>query len=460
MNQATCLTPCDDVGQAMFDLATDLFPICRSVTGPGVRETLARLQRIIPVEIHEVPTGTHVFDWRVPREWDIRDAFVKDEQGRRIIDFRQSNLHVVNGSIPIRRTMSWHELKPHLHTLPEHPSWIPYRTCFHTEDWGFCSSHEQFRQLEEFGDRSYEVCIDATLQDGSLTLGELYLPGTNADEILVSTHVCHPSLANDNLSGIAVATYFARILQERQRKFSYRFLFIPATIGAITWLSLNEQHLPRIKHGWVLSGVGDSGPLTYKKSRRGTSTVDQTFEYVLRQSNSPYTIQEFEPFGYDQRQYCSPGIDLPIGGLMRTPNGCYAEYHTSADNLDFLRPESLADSLAICLEVSAVLEGNEVYRSLNPKCEPCLGPRGLYHAFGSRADCGALQKAILWVLNLSDGSHSLLAIAQRANISFDLIREAADLLLQHQLLATANNTTFSFSHLGGTQENHYECCLL
>lgn len=444
----------------MHDLATELFPICRSVTGPGVRETLLRLRRIVPLEIREVPTGTRVFDWTVPREWAIRDAYVKDERGRRVIDFQSSNLHIINGSLPIHASMTWDELKPQLHTLPDRPRWVPYRTCFHTEDWGFCLSHEQFQRLDALGNRTYEVSIDATLQDGSLSFGEFFLPGQSADEILISTHICHPSLANDNLSGIAVATFFARIIQQRQRRHSYRFLFIPATIGAITWLSLNEQQVHRIKHGWILSVVGDSGQFTYKQTRRSHTPVDRAFEYVLRQSGEPFTVQPFEPLGYDQRQFCSPGFDLPIGCLMRTPNGCYPEYHTSADNLELIQAKSLAGSLRTCLAVSDVLEGDEIYRNLNPKCEPRLGPRGLYHSFGSRADRQLLQEAILWVLNFSDGEHSLLDIAERSAIRFETVREAADLLLQHELLVQAKSSSFSVSQPCVGNRNQHEHCVL
>ena len=425
------------VGQSMYDLAVELFPICRSVTGPGVRETLTRLQRIVPLEIREVATGTPVFDWTVPREWCIRDAYVQDQHGHRVIDFRKSNLHVVNGSVPVRATMSWQELKPRLHTLPEHPGWIPYRTCFHAEDWGFCLSHDDFQKLDRLGDCRYEVCIDSTLKDGSLTYGELLLPGQLDDEVLVSTHVCHPSLANDNLSGITVATYFARSLQRRVRRYSYRFLFIPATIGAISWLSLNESHVRRIRHGWVMSVVGDAGPFTYKKTRRGNAEIDRAFTHVLRHTGESFAVHDFEPFGYDQRQFCSPGFNLPIGCLMRSQNGCFPEYHTSGDDLNLIRPESLAGALNLCLAVSDVVEGNRVYRNLNPRCEPRLGPRGLYQAFGTHSDRQLLQKAVLWVLNLSDGEHSLLDIADRSAIRFALIREAAELLLQHNLLAEA-----------------------
>lgn len=419
----------------MHDLAAELFPIHRSITGPGVRTTLARLRELVPLSIHEVPTGTRVFDWEVPEEWTIRDAYIQDERGRRLVDFRQCNLHVVGGSRPIRARLRWQQLKPHLHTLPEHPQWIPYRTAFHADTWGFAVSHEQFQQFERSGDRQYEVCIDAALEPGSLTYGELLLPGETNEEVLFSTHVCHPSLANDGLSGMVVAVYLARHLAQcASRRYSYRFVFVPATIGAITWLALHEDILPRIRHGCVLSCCGDPGAFTYKKSRRGDAEIDRAFAHVLRHGGHPHRVLEFEPFGYDQRQYCSPGINLPVGNLMRTPNECYPQYHTSADDLTLIRPEALAETWRVCCEVCALLEGNRRYRNRFPKGEPRLGPRGLYHAFGSRPDRQTLQKAVLWVLNLSDGEHSLLDIARRAELPFSFVREAADLLLQSQLL--------------------------
>jgi aminopeptidase-like protein len=423
-----------DVGEAMHDLAADLFPICRSMTGDGVRQTLRRLEELVPLTIHEVPTGEKAFDWEVPREWNIRDAWIADQSGHRIIDFRASNLHVVAGSIPVRASMTWSELKPRLHTLPEHPDWIPYRTAHHREDWGFCLSRRQWEQLEDRGELRYDVVIDSTIKNGSLTYGEAVLPGETDEEMLISTHICHPSLANDNLSGIVVAGRLANELERLRRRYTYRFIFVPATIGAIVWLARNHETLSRIRHGLILSVVGDAGPSTYRRSRRGDAEIDRAFEHVLAHSGEPFTVLDFEPLGYDQRQYCSPGINLPMGCLMRTPNECYPEYHTSADNLDLIRPESLADSLNKCLAAIRVLEGNRAYRNLNPCCEPRLGPRGLYHAFGSGQGSRQLQQAVLWVLNLSDGGHDLLAIAERSNLPFDVIRRAAELLVEHHLL--------------------------
>jgi aminopeptidase-like protein len=422
----------------MYGLISELYPICRSITGNGVRETLARLRRFIPLEVHEVPSGTKVFDWTVPPEWNVRDAYVKNSQGQRVIDFRKSNLHVLNYSVPIREKMSLAALRPHLFTLPDHPDWIPYRTSYYKRNWGFCLTH---RQLLELGEDECEVCIDASLEAGHLTYGELYLPGETSDEILISTHVCHPSLANDNLSGIAVASFLAESISTSTGRYSYRFLFIPGTIGAITWLSMNDSTAHRIKHGLVLAGVGDAGPLSYKKSRRGDAEIDQVATHVLRHSSSKSQILEFSPYGYDERQYCSPGFNLAVGRLSRTPHGTFPEYHTSGDNLEFISARSLSESFSACLSIFSVLEKNATYVNTNPKCEPQLGERGLYLAMGGSTDSKASEMAMLWVLNLSDGNHSLLDIADRAQLPFEAISIAADTLKQHALLAPASPTT-------------------
>jgi aminopeptidase-like protein len=421
----------DNIGHEMHRLIAELYPICRSITGNGFRETLQAIHRYIPLEVVEVPTGTPVFDWIVPKEWNIRDAYIKNTRGERIVDFQESNLHVLNYSTPIRTKLSLAELRSHLFSLPEHPDWIPYRTSYYAERWGFCLSH---RQLLALPDDVYEVCIDSTLQDGHLTYGEFLLRGQSSDEVLISCHACHPSLANDNLSGIALATFLAQRLGESKSRYSYRFLFIPGTIGSITWLARNEANVANIQHGLVITCVGDAGRLTYKKSRRGDAEIDRAVAHVLKHSGQDHEILEFTPYGFDERQYCSPGFNLPVGCFMRTPNGCYPEYHTSADNLDFVKPASLADSFTKCLAALAVLEGNQAYVNLNPKCEPQLGKRGLYQTIGGQADARQFELAMLWVLNLSDGKHTLLQIAERSGLEFGLIRKAADTLVQHTLL--------------------------
>jgi aminopeptidase-like protein len=417
----------------VIDFIAVAYPICRSITGDGVRRTLAMIRERIPLEIREVPTGTAVFDWTVPKEWNIRDAWIKDPSGRKVVDFQDCNLHVLSYSVPVHAKLPLAELKKHLFTLPDKPDLIPYRTSYYKEAWGFCLRH---RTLEAFPEGEYEVLIDSTLADGSLTYGECLLPGDSEREVLLSTHVCHPSLCNDNLSGIAVMTELARELQARpRRRYSYRFLFIPGTIGSITWLALNEV---RIDHGLVAANLGDPGKFHYKKSRRGTAEIDRAVLSVLRSSGEPFGVEDFVPFGYDERQYCSPGFNLAVGSLTRTPYGRYSEYHTSADNLDFISPEALEGSLRTYLAVMDVLEGNRRYLNLNPKCEPQLGRRGLYRTIGGDESGRARELALLWVLNLSDGEHDLLDVAERSGLSFAAIREAADALLEAGLLEEAS----------------------
>jgi len=421
----------DGLGGEMFQLITELYPICRSITGDGVRQTLQRLQHYLPLTLHEVPTGTPVFDWTVPKEWNIRDAYIKTTQGMKIVDFKRCNLHVMSYSVPVQKRVSLEELKGHLFTLADHPEWIPYRTSYYRENWGFCLSHQQLQELRE---AEYEVYIDASLTDGHLTYGEFFLPGATADEVLLSCHVCHPSLCNDNLSGIALVTFLALTLSALSPRYSYRFLFIPGTIGSITWLSRNEAQVVHIRHGFVVSGVGDGGPFTYKKSRRGDAAIDRVFAHVLQHSGDDYVVIDFFPYGYDERQFCSPGFNLPIGCAMRTPHGRYPEYHTSADNLEFLNLACLVDSFRKCLSVVSVIEHDTVYVSLNPKCEPQLGKRGLYRAVGGQAEGAVDELAMLWVLNLSDGQHSLMDIAERAGCPFEAVKIAADALHTHGLL--------------------------
>jgi aminopeptidase-like protein len=427
--------------------ATELFPICRSITGNGLRATLRRIQTEVPMAIHEVPSGTEVLDWTIPKEWNIREAWIKNARGERVVDFRQSNLHVVNYSVPVRARLKLEELRSHLHSLPDSPDWIPYRTTYYKEDWGFCLTH---RRLQQFDDGDYEVCIDSTLAPGSLSYGELLIPGESEDEFLLSCHCCHPSLANDNLSGVVVAAALAKILSGRERppRYSYRFLFIPGTIGAIAWLARNEDQLSRIKHGLVLTCLGDAGNITYKKSRRGNAPIDLAVQQVLQDSGAPHRVIDFFPYGYDERQYCSPGFNLPVGCFMRSQHGTFPEYHTSADNLDFIKPKSLADSLAKLLRVVELVEAGSVKRearegaavnsrftfhasrflNLKPKGEPQLGKYGIYDVLD-----GDVMPA-LWMLNFSDGEHSLDDIAAKSRLPFDKLSRAADILLSRGLL--------------------------
>jgi aminopeptidase-like protein len=415
----------DQAGAAMHALVAELFPICRSITGDGVRESLRVLQQLVPLATFEVPSGTAVFDWVVPREWNVREAWVRGPAGDVVVDFRRSNLHLVSYSVPFRGRLPLDDLRRHLHSLPEQPARIPYRTTYYKEDWGFCLSQEQ---LDRLAPGEYEVLVDTTFTDGALTYGELVLRGATPDEVIVSAHCCHPSLCNDNLSGMAVAAWLARILRGLETRYTYRFLFAPATIGAITWLARNEEATRRVRHGLVLANAGDAGQITYKKSRRGNAEIDRAVALVLRRTGGRSSIREFSPYGYDERQFCSPGFDLAVGSLTRTPYGEYPEYHTSGDDLGFVKPAALADTLRCCLEVLEVLEGNHAYLNLNPKCEPQLGRRGLYGSIGGQSHSFADQMAILWVLNLSDGEHTLLDVAERSDLPFHKIRSAAHAL--------------------------------
>ena len=419
------------IGRELHEMIAQLYPICRSITGAGVRQTLDQIAEQIPLVVHEVPTGTRVFDWVVPKEWNIRDAYIKDPDGNKIVDFKKSNLHVVSYSVPVRKRISLAELRDHLHTLPDNPDWIPNRTSYYKETWGFCLSH---KTLEELKEGEYEVCIDSSLVDGQLTYGECILNGTRPDEVLISTHVCHPSLCNDNLSGIAITAFLARFLKTCSLSHTYRFLFIPTTIGSITWLARNESRVSRIKHGLVLTCLGAPGGFTYKKSRRGDAAVDRACHYVLKGTGQPFEVLDFTPNGGDERQYCSPAFNLPVGVLMRTAHGHFPQYHTSADNLEFVTVQALGDALDKVLSIIEILEADRPYLSTNPKCEPHLGKRGLWLSgdwpFGS-----AYQQPLLWVLNYSDGEHSLLDIAERSGLPFDSVKQAADVLVKCSLLA-------------------------
>jgi aminopeptidase-like protein len=415
----------------MMALIEELFPICRSITGNGIRQTLEILRRHIPLQVNEIPSGTAVLDWTVPPEWNIRDAYIASDDGTRVVDFAVNNLHIVQYSPPIDAVMSLAELRPHLHTLPDHPDWIPYRTSYYVKNWGFCLTH---RQLSSLADGFYRVMIDSDLAPGHLSYGELIIPGEIGDTVLLSCHICHPSLANDNLSAIAVTTKLASHLQTLRLRYTYRFLFIPGTIGSLTWLARNEDKVGNIVHGLVLSCLGDSGGITYKQTRRGNATIDRIVAHVLAHDEIPHRITPFVPYGYDERQYCSPGFDLPVGCLMRTPNGEYPEYHSSADNLSLLRPDSLAHSLAVLQRIVTVIEGDAVYRSRNPKGEPQLGRRGLYATMGGQREANYDQMALLWVLNLADGHHTLLDIAERAGFAFAPVRAATDALVAAGLL--------------------------
>ncbi len=421
-------------GEQLYEQLRELLPLPRSITGEGVRQTLAHVCRELPLDIVEVPTGSPALDWVVPKEWVVRQAWIAGPDGRRVVDFAVNPLHLLGYSTPIRARLTLQELRPHLHTMPDRPDWIPYRTSYYRETWGFCLPDRLARDLPE---GEYEVFVDTDLIDGSLTYGELLVPGDEAAEVLISTHTCHPAMANDNTSGIVLAAALAAWVRQSPRRYSYRFLFIPGTIGSLTWLERNAEAVDRISHGLVLTGLGDSGGFTYKRSRRGDAVIDRAVAQVLLDSGSDHRVVDFSPYGYDERQFCSPGYNLPVGRLGRAHHGEYPEYHTSADNLSFVSPAALAESLEVLKGVVDVIERDRLYISLNPRGEPQLGRRGLYRALGATMDSKAAEMALLWVLNLADGQHSLLDMAQRSGTSFAEIAGAADLLAEANLLVSS-----------------------
>lgn len=413
-----------------------LYPITRSITGDGLRQTLRILSQIAELELVEVPTGTQVLDWTVPQEWNIREAWIKGPGGEKVVEFADHGLHVVNYSEPVHTRLPLSELRERLHTLPDLPDVIPYRTAYYRRTWGFCLPH---RQAEALPDGEYEIFIDSSLEDGALTYGQLLLPGETDDEVLISTHTCHPWLANDNLSGALVTALLARHLSQQPRRHTFRFVFVPGTIGSITWLSQHEDEAERVRHGLVAAGLGDpAGRLNYKRTRRGNTVTDRAALRVLEDAGEPFDVQDFVPFGYDERQYNSPGFNLAVGSLTGRPYATYPEYHTSADDLGFVDSRRMLVALRRYLEIIEVFERNAAFVNTSPKGEPQLGRRGLYRSMGGGSEGRERELALLWVLNLSDGDHSLLDIAERADVAFSTIADAADALRDTGLLTAAD----------------------
>jgi len=410
-----------------------LYPIARSLTGDGVRETLQVLAESVPLQTVGVPSGTEVFDWTIGDEWNVRSAYIADASGRRVVDFAEHTLHLVGYSVPVHTRLSLAELRPHLHTLADHPDWVPYRTSYYHRDWGFCLTQ---RCLDSLAEGEYDVVVDTTLEPGELVYGELLVPGESDEEVIVTSHVCHPSLANDNLSGLTVAVELAAWIAARPHRYSYRFVFAPGTIGVLSWLYRNPEVLPRIRHGLVLTGLGGGGPLVWKRTRHGRRPVDVAASHVVRRLGGE--VRDYSPYGYDERQFNAVGFDLPVGRLTRTPHGEYPEYHTSADNLGFVADDELEESFAALTRIVDVLEGDATYVNLSPYGEPQLGARGLYPTMGGRAATDAVM-AMLWTLAYADGTTSLVEVADLADLDFHLIRRAADDLLGAGLLAPADS---------------------
>jgi aminopeptidase-like protein len=426
--------PAAATGASLHALVAELYPICRSITGDGLRQSLAILSRLVPLRLEEVPTGTPVFDWTIPREWRIRDAYIEMADGQRVLSLADSSLHVVSYSTPVDATMPLQQLRRHIHTRPSDPGLIPYRTSYYADNWGFCMTQTA---LDALPDGDYRVRIDSELFAGSLTYGEYLHRGASEEEVLLSAHACHPSLANDNCSGMAVLAHLASRMSGRRTRYSYRFIFAPGTIGAIAWLARNRDGVHRIRHGLVVAGVGDGGSPTYKRTRRGDAPIDRVMAHVLRHHTAGAQIRDFSPYGYDERQFCSPGFDLPVGLLQRSPFGEFREYHTSADNLDFVRPEQLAGSLSIIEDAIAILEQDRRLLNTQPFCEPQLGRRGLYAALGGDAEAARRNLAMLWLLNQSDGARNLLDIAERSGLQFGTLAAVAEVLEREGLLVAA-----------------------
>jgi len=407
-----------------------LYPIPRSLTGDGVRETLRVLGEAVPLATVSVPSGTEVFDWTIGDEWNVREAYVADSSGRRVADFADHTLHLVGYSEPVHTRLSLDELRPHLHTLPDHPDWIPYRTSYYHRDWGFCLTQ---RSLDALEDGEYDVVVDSSLGPGELVYGELLVPGESDEEVIVTSHVCHPALVNDNLSGLTVAVELATWVAPRRHRYSYRFVLAPGTIGVLTWLHRNPEAITRIRHGLVLTGLGGGGRLVWKRTRHGRRPVDVAAAHVVRRLGGE--VRDYSPYGYDERQFNAVGFDLPVGRLTRTPHGEYPEYHTSADDLDFVTDEELEESFVALTRIIDVLEGDATYVNLSPYGEPQLGARGLYPTMGGKAASDAVM-AMLWTLAYADGRTSLVEVADLADLDFGQIRCAADDLLRAGLIGS------------------------
>ncbi len=401
-------------GERMHRLATELFPICRSLTGAGVRQTLDVLERELPGLVRiDVPSGTKCFDWEVPAEWNIRDGYVADLEGNRVVDFQRNNLHVVGYSTPIDQEVEWDELNSHLFSLPEQPSAIPYVTSYYKPFWGFCISHEARQRLKP---GRYRVKIDSTLTSGVLNYAELILPGRTDREVLLSTYVCHPSMANNELSGPVLAVGLAKwLLTLPERRYTYRIVFVPETIGAVVYLSRNLEAMKRNTHaGFVLTCVGDERAFSYLPSRYGSTISDRVAVHVLGHRCSDFVRYTFLDRGSDERQYCSPGVDLPVASVMRTKYGKFPEYHTSLDDLKLVTAIGLGGTYDVYTDMITLLEANRIYQTTTP-CEPQLGKRGLYPNLSIKKS-GVPARAMMDFLAYADGTNDLIGICDRIGV--------------------------------------------
>jgi aminopeptidase-like protein len=411
-----------------------LFPINRSLTGNGNRETLKILSEIVNLKICEVPSGTECFDWIVPPEWNVKEAWVKNSKGEKVIDFDKLNLHLLGYSEPFKGKLNLNGLKKHLYSLPDQRDVVPYITSYYKRRWGFCIAHSQLENLPE---DEYEVFIDSTLnENGSMTFGEAYIQGKQKEEVFFSTYICHPSLANNELSGPLVTSHLYQALKERESlRYSYRFIFVPETIGSIYYLSVNGEELrKKVIAGFVVTCIGNNASFTYKRSRRKNTLPDRAAELVLKQTESDFNIHDFFPTGSDERQYCSPGFNLPVGSLMRSMYGKYPEYHTSADNRNFISFAAMEQSVEKYLKIIDVIENNYTYINKIPNCEPQLGKRGLYPTLGSQKSISEYIKSLMWLLNLADGEHDLIEIANISKLPIESFFEVAKKLKEQDIL--------------------------
>jgi aminopeptidase-like protein len=424
----------DDDGESLQRFVADLYDGCQRAGGDGIRATLAALRSYIPLTVHEVRSGTQIFDWTVPLEWKLREAHITDPSGKRVVGALNSNLPVVAYSAPVRARMPLAELKGHIFSEREHFDWIPNGRSHPSDAWGFYLSNQELEALPE---GEYDVCIDSCLEPGQLTYGECLVRGRSFEEVLISCHLGNPCFPNDNLSSIVVATALAQRLRSKRTRYSYRFLFIPSTVGSIAWIALNQSRLFRIKHGLVLTQLGGLGQPSYKVSRHGDAEIDRIFAFVLGETGEAFQIEAFSPFGQDERQYCSPGLDLPVGRFMRTRAALTAEDHASNGDLTAAHAKPLHDSLAKLRSVIDILEHNRCYLNQKPYCEPQLSKYGLAR-FRSGLSAAAHRHALLWVLNYSDGENSLLDIAARAGLHWSDIKHAASALRACELLKLAD----------------------
>ncbi|MBV7298632.1 DUF4910 domain-containing protein [Enterovibrio paralichthyis] len=405
-----------DSGDEMYQLGKRLFPICRSLTGNGVRETLQILKEEFPeLEIFSVPSGMKAFDWTVPDEWNVHDAYILDPSGKKVIDFKESNLHVVGYSEPVDKTLDLADLVERIHTLPEQPDAIPYITSYYSRYWGFCATEKQITALQP---GKYRAVIDSQLEPGELNYGEIILPGESEKEILISTYVCHPSMANNELSGPLVSIYLGKWLKTlKNRKYTYRIVFVPETIGAIVYIS---RHLESLKQnviaGFMVTCVGDERAYSYLPSRNGETLADHAARHALKHIDPAYKVYEWRDRGSDERQYCSPGVDLPVATIMRSKYAEYPEYHTSLDNFDLVTPKGLTGGLNALKQAVSIIENN-CYPKINVLCEPQLGKRGLYPSLSTK-DTQSQVQLMMDFMSYADGTKSLLEIADMVNCSF------------------------------------------